>query len=232
MRKFILLALALSACTSSSESTSSSQLTGSTKYRDAATADNGQPQQPASPSPQHANVTIEIQGNGTIPQVDPRCATDPAGSFVATYASNAQLNNGGAYVAAVGATSGTITTPSGCTIGNLTVGAVTGAKVIADLSITTENCQTYCDASARADAEAQCGATAGAATCRAQMESTLSGSCQTTCTTQAHSIRAEADVGASALGQLTADELKTAAIGDLEATLVFSEMVDASGKKL
>jgi hypothetical protein len=231
MRNIILLALA--ACTSSStESTSSSQLTGAATYRDATTADNGQAQQPASPPPQHANVTIEVDGNGTIPQIDPHCATDPAGSFVATYASNAQLENGGAYIAAVAATSGTITTPSGCTIGNLTVGAVTGAKVIADLAINTENCQTYCDASARADAEAQCGATANAATCRAQMESSLSGSCQTTCTTHAHAIRAEADVGAAALGQLTADELKTAALGDLEASLVFSEMVDANGKKL
>jgi len=229
MRKlFFVVAVA---CTSNQSSTSS-QVTGTGTYRDAATTDSGQPQQPAQPSPQQANVSIVMNGTGTITQVDPRCATDPVGAFVATYSGTAQLSNGGAYVAGFGSTSGTITTPSGCAIQNLTVNAMTGAKVVADLQITTENCTTYCQASARADAEASCGATPTSASCRAQMETSLASSCQTTCTSQAHSIRAEASVGAAAIGQLTAEELKTAAFGDVQASLVFSELVDANGNKL
>lgn len=228
-------AITLGACTSSNgngTSSNTSQLTGDASYRDATTSDSGAPQQPSAPPAQQVDVRLEIQGTGTIPQIDPKCATDPVGAFVATYSSNAEISNGGGYAGAVASSSGTITTPSGCAIQSLTVGAVTSAKLVADLQITTENCQTYCEARARADAETQCGATASAATCRVQMESSLAASCQTTCTSQAHSIHAEADVTASALGQLTADELKAASFADLETKLEFATLVDASGHTL
>ena len=227
----ILFVLTVGACSSSSD-TASTQVMGQAVYRDAMTDHTGAPQQPAAPPPQTANVTVTVDGTGTIPQVDQRCATDPVGAFEAHYAGSASLSSGSAYVAAIASGSGQLTTPSGCAVSNLTVGAITDVVVRAELAVNTENCQTYCAASARADAEAQCGATADEATCRADAESSAAASCQTTCTTQAHAIVAEISLGASALGQMTADQLRAAAFGDLSANLTFDHLEDASGNPL
>lgn len=229
----ILFVVTVGACSSSPDTSSSSaDVTGTAVYRDATTDHAGAPQQPSAPPPQSANVSIVVKGTGTIPQVDPRCATDPVGAFEAHYAGSAQLTDGSAYAAAIASGSGTLTTPSGCAISNLTVGTVTDVVVRAELAVTTENCQTYCAASARADAEAQCGSTADQATCRTDAESSAAAQCQTTCTTQAHAIVAEISLGASALGQVSADELKAAALGDMSADLTFDHLEDASGNKL
>ena len=197
---------------------------GQDVYRDSQTQDNGTPQTPAAPPPQSAKFSIIIKGSGTIPQVDARCATDPAGQFVATYASTAQMSNDSTYLALIASGSGTITTPSGCTISNLTVGAVTDVEVRGELAITTENCNTYCAASARADAEQQCGATPDQATCRTSAETQLAATCNTQCTTQSHSIVAHVSLGAAALGQVTASQLKAASFGNLEANLTFDHL--------
>ena len=230
MRKLIFVVL-VGACTSSSD-TGSTQVMGQAVYRDAATDPSGAPQQPATPPPQAIAIQVTVKGTGSIPQIDPRCATDPVGAFEAHYTASAQMSSSSAYAAAL--SNGTLTTPSGCAVSSLQVSAITDVVIRGQLSITTENCQTYCAASARADAEAQCGASPGAATCRANAESTLSAQCQTTCTTQAHSIAAELDLGASALGsgQLSADELKGAAFADLSAKLTFDHLEDANGNKL
>lgn len=220
----------LLACTSDDGSNTS--VTGQAVYRDAATDHNGAQQQPATPPPQSAMVSIVVKGTGQIPQIDPKCALDPTGSFEAHYLSTMNMDSGSVYTATVASGSGAIETPSGCAIPNLTVSVITDVVVRSELSINTQNCQTFCDANARADAEAQCGASASAATCRAQAETQLAGQCQTTCTTKAHSIVAEISLGAAVLGNLDADALRAAALGDLHANLTFDHLEDANGKHL
>lgn len=218
----------LGACTS--ESDTSSTVSGEAVYRDATTDHSGATQSPSTPPPQSAGVTITVKGTGQIPQVDPQCALDPAGSFEAHYLSTMNMTDGSAYTAAIA--SGSITTPSGCAIPNLTVGVVTDVVVRGELAINTQNCETFCTANARADAEAECGASASAATCRAQAESQASAQCQTTCTTKARAIVAELSLSAALLGDLDADALRAAALGELHANLTFDHLEDANGKHL
>ena len=125
-----------------------------------------------------------------------------------------------------------IQTPSGCAIPDLTVGIITDIVVRGDLSINTTNCDTFCSARARADAEAQCGTSASSASCRAAAESQVSAQCTQTCTTKASAIRAEVSLSASLLGDLDAEALSAAALGELSADLTFDHMVDSDGKKL
>ena len=134
----ILFVLTVGACASSPD-TGSTQVMGQAVYRDATTDHSGAPQTAASPSPQTIQVTVTVKGTGTTPMIDPRCATDPAGVFDASYAGTAQMSNGNTYAATLASGSGTIATPSGCTISNLTVGAVTDVVVRGALSVTTEN---------------------------------------------------------------------------------------------
>jgi hypothetical protein len=219
----------LGACTSESETASS--ISGEAVYRDATTDHSGAIRSPSTPPPQSARVTITVKGTGQIPHVDPQCALDPAGAFEASYLSTMNMSDGsGAYTAAF--TSGSITTPSGCEVPDLTVGLVTDVVVRGELAITTQNCETFCDANARADAEAECGASASAATCRAQAEAQASAQCQTTCTTKAHAIVAEVSLAAALLGDLDADALRAAALGELHASLTFDHLEDANGKHL
>jgi hypothetical protein len=228
LKTSLCLICVLSACTSESETASS--VSGDAVYRDATTDHSGATQAPSTPPPQSARVTLTVKGTGQIPQVDPQCALDPAGSFEANYLSTMNMSDGSAYTAALA--SGSITTPSGCEIPNLTVGVVTDVVVRGELAINTQNCDTFCTANARADAEAECGASASAATCRAQAESQASAQCQTTCTTKAHAIVAELSLSAALLGDLDADALRAAALGQLHANLTFDHLEDADGKHL
>lgn len=222
------LVCVLGACTSDPETSSS--LGGEAVYRDAATDHSGATRSPSTPPPQSARVTITVKGTGQIPQIDPQCALDPAGAFEAHYLSTMNMTDGSAYTAAIA--SGSITTPSGCAIPNLTVGLVTDVVVRGELAINTQNCDTFCEANARADAEAECGASASSATCRAQAESQASAQCQTTCTTKALAIVAEVSLAAALLGDLDADALRAAALGELQANLTFDHLEDSNGKHL
>jgi len=214
--------LPLAACTASDDDDggdADASVAGQAVYRDSTTDHDGAPAQPATPEPQPVEVTLVIEGTGTIPDPDPQCAIDPAGAFQATFDGSATLSDGGAYLAALG--EGTITTPSGCAIPDLTVGVITDVRVRAAITATTENCQSYCEASARADAEAECGATASAAECRAAAEADAVASCTTECTSETHQIVAEVSLAASLLGDLDADALRAAAFGELTADLTF-----------
>lgn len=224
------LASSLFACTSDGEGSAS--VTGQTVYRDAATDHSGAQQEPAAPPPQSAKVSIVVKGTGQIPNLDPKCALDPSGAFEAHYLSTMNMTDGNVYTATVASGSGAIATPSGCAIPDLTVSLITDVVVRGELAITTQNCQTFCQADARADAEAQCGASASAATCRAQAEAQGEAQCQTTCTTKAHAIVAEISLGAALLGDLDADALRAAALGDLHANLTFDHLEDVEGKDL
>lgn len=228
---FIFVSTLTFGCTTS-ESETSARLTGSATYRDATTDHAGTAWSADTPPPQSAQVSIVIKGTGQIPQLDPQCTLDALGVFEAHYLSTMTVSDGEVYTATVAEGSGQLQTPSGCAIPDLTVGVITDVVVRGELAINTTNCETYCDAYARADAEAQCGVAATAATCRAQYETQASAQCQTTCTTKAHAIVAEVSLAASLLGDLDADALRAAALGELTANLTFDHMEDAQGKKL
>lgn len=218
-------------CTSN-ESENTASLTGSASYRDAATDHDGTARAPATPPAQSARVSIVVKGTGTIPEVDPKCALDPVGQFEAHYLSTMSVSDGNVYSATVAEGSGQLLTPSGCEIPNLTVSLITDVVVRGELAINTTNCDTYCSAQARADAEAQCGATSSAAACRSQYETQATAQCKTTCTTQAHAIVAEVSLAAALLGDLDADALRAAALGDLTANLKFDHLEGADGQDL
>ena len=227
---YILASTLAFGCTS--ESDTSASLSGNAVYRDASTDHSGAQHPAATPPAQNARVSIVVKGSGTIPELDPKCALDPAGAFEAHYLSTMTVSDGDVYSATVAEGSGKIQTPSGCAIPNLTVGLITDVVVRGELSINTTNCETYCSARARADGEAQCGASASAAQCRAQYEAQATAQCQTTCTTRAHAIVAEVSLAASLLGDLDAEALRAAALGDLTANLTFDHLEDADGKDL
>jgi hypothetical protein len=92
----------------------------------------------------------------------------------------------------------------------------TEIDVHAELDATTENCSTYCAASARADAEASCGTSA---------EAQAAAQCQTTCTQSGHRIAADLTIGAGALEMIDADSLRAAAFGDLHGDLTFDHVM-------
>ncbi len=215
------------ACGGSSDPGTDTSVSGQAVYRDSSTDHDGVAQDPAAPPAQSASLSIVVEGEGQIPQVDPQCALDPAGAFEADYAGSLELGSDALYAASVG--SAQLTTPSGCEIPELTVAAITDIRVRAELTASTENCQTYCAAAARADAEQSCGATAAAVDCRTAAESDASASCMTTCTTETHTIVAETSLSAALLGDLDASALRAAALGDLEANLEFDHMEDADG---
>jgi len=221
--RFHIAFVLLAACSSNDTSSTSSNLTGDTHYRDSATDHTGAPQTAAKPAPQTADVTITVKGTATIPNVDARCATDAPGAFEAHYASALDISNTGAYASAMA--NGTLTTPSGCTIQALSGAVATEIDIHAELDATTENCSTYCAASARADAEASCGASADAASCRTSAEAQAATQCQTTCTQTGHRIAADLTIGAGALGSLDADALRAAAFGDLHGDLAFDHVM-------
>lgn len=219
-------------CTSENESETTARLGGSADYRDATTDHEGAERPAATPGAQSARVSVVVEGTGTIPEVDPKCALDPAGQFEAHYLGSATITDTDVYSAALAASDAQIQTPSGCAIPMLTVGVITDVMVRGELAISTTNCDTFCSAQARADAEAQCSASASAATCRAQYEAQASGQCKTTCTTKAHAIVAEVSVAAALLGGLDADALRAGALGDLTANLTFDHLEDPDGNDL
>lgn len=226
----ILSTITFAACTDGgSDGEADTRVAGQAVYADSQTDESGAPQEPAAPPAGSADLSIVIEGTGEIPEIDPQCALDPAGVFTATFLGEMTLDGTGAYAGAFGAGSGSITTPSGCEIPDLQVGLVTDVRVRAELAATAERCETYCAASARASAEAECGADASAAACRAEAAAAAEAACTTTCTTETHVIVAEVSLAASLLGDVDADALRAAALGELHADLVFDHMEDEQG---
>ncbi len=229
---FVWMSMLVTACATDTESENRARITGTATYRDASTDHAGNTKQADVPPAQAIDLEIVVEGTGELPQIDPQCALDPAGAFEARYASTAQLGADHAYVATIAESSGTIATPSGCLASGLTVGVITGAKIRAHLATTTPNCETFCAANARAEAEQSCGASAAAASCRADAETQAAARCTTTCTTRAAHITAEVSLAAALLGQLDAEALEAAALGELQANVTFDRMTDANGDAL
>jgi hypothetical protein len=219
----ILISCAAIAACASNDTGATTDVSGHALYRDSSTNADGSPHAAAEPAPQTARVSLIVSGTGQASGLDLSCQGGASGQFQALYSGNAQLGGTGEVTATLDAAT-SITTPAGCAISKLTVGAVTGVTLHAELDATTANCDTYCAASARADAESQCAGNANEASCRADAEASAQASCQTTCTTQSHAIVADAELGAAALGELDADQLQAGAFGALHADLTFDHL--------
>ena len=220
LSKLTFVSLFVAACGGGGDGEATSEVTGAATYRDAQTDKQGSPQEPATPSGQ-MRIFVTLEGEGTMPQIDPQCSLDPAGQFEARYTGTAQLSEDAAYAALFGESTAQLVTPSGCEIPDLTVGVITDIRVRGELTATAQNCETYCAAEARAEAEQTCGASPSAAECRTNAEATGQAQCMTTCSPETHVIVAETSIAAGALGNLDADALRAAAFGDFQADLVF-----------
>lgn len=203
-----------------------SQVTGAMRHDDATTNADGSPREAAAPAPdQPATITVEVRGTGVMSGLDPACQLDGAsGQFRALFEASATVDDGGAYVAALTGGDARLETLGGCEVPELTVNLITDVVVRAELAATTASCESYCAASARSQAEAECASSTTQAECRASAEATASASCQTECTTQRSVIVAEASLAASLLGDLDAEALRAAALGDVAVDLTFDHM--------
>jgi hypothetical protein len=231
---FLSALLLTTACTGGDDGDEqgSTEVSGQAVFRDATTTADGEDAAPAAPPAQEMNVTLVVEGQGDIPELDPECALDPAGAFEAHLLGEAEVDDDGAYLATLGSGAVEVTSPSGCEIPELSGGVVTDITLRAELAATTQNCDTYCAASARADAEAECAGEPDAVTCRGEAEAAFSAACTTTCATETHVIVAEVSVGAGALGELDLETLHAAALGQFQAELTFDHMEDESGNTL
>jgi hypothetical protein len=225
LRSILFFSLLISACDGNDAGTT---INGTGSYRDASTNPDGTAHAADQPAAADVSVSLVVRGTGQMKGLDASCLDGTSGQFRALYAGTTRLGDGGAVTASLDAAAA-ITTPSGCTVPDLSVAAVTGVTVRAELAATTTSCESYCAASARADAEAQCAGKADQVTCRTQAETSASASCRTTCTQQAHVIVAETSLAATLLGSVDADQLRAGAFGDLHADLRFDHMEDASG---
>lgn len=230
--RFTTLSLMLVACGGGGEGGGETNVTGQAVYRDAATDHTGAQAEPAAPPAQGAKLSIVVEGSGDLPELDPQCSLDTAGFFEAHYLGTLNLSDDSVYASSFGSAAGEIVTPSGCEIPELTVGVITDVRIRAELAATTQNCETYCAAAARAQGEETCGATASSATCRVEAEASGQAACTTTCTTNTHVIVAETSLVASLFGDLDGEALQAAALGDFTADLTFDRMEDQDGNVL
>ncbi|MBE7450547.1 MAG: hypothetical protein HS111_17105 [Kofleriaceae bacterium] len=215
----------LGACTSDDGAPPTGQVAGELRYRDAATNPDGTPREAATPPAQDGRLTVEVRGTGTLDGLTGACALEAAsGQFRARFDAAAAIGPDGAYVATLASAAARLETLGGCPIPDLTVALVTDVVVRAELDATTATCESYCAASARSDAEATCAGSATQATCRAAAEADAQAACHTECTTQRDVIVAEASLSASLLGEVDAELLRAAALGELRAELTLDRM--------
>ena len=157
--------------------------------------------------------------------LEPSCQLDGAsGQFHALFDASATVDDSGAYVAAVTSGDARVETLGGCAMPELTINLITDVVVRAEIATTTTSCQSYCAASARGQAEAECQGFVDAGGVPRRAEAAASASCQTECTTQRDVIVAEVSLAASLLGDLDAEALRAAALGDFSADLTFDHM--------
>ncbi len=214
----------LGACTSDG-APPTGQVAGELRYRDAATNPDGTPREAATPPAPDGRLTVEVRGTGTLDGLTGACALEAAsGQFRARFDAAAAIGPDGAYVATLASAAARLETLGGCPIPDLTVALVTDVVVRAELDATTATCESYCAASARSAAEATCAGSATQATCRAAAEADAQAACHTECATQREVIVAEASLAASLLGEVDAELLRAAALGELRAELTLDRM--------
>lgn len=236
--RIIAMTVLLAACDGDGTAEGESTATGRATYEDAQSGTDGvaQDPQPVEPQPNDDPMTVEVlvEGTGTFEVTEPECELDQAtGAFEGLYQGEAEVDEEGLYVATLSETEATFQTPSGCTLPDLSIGAVTDVVVRGELSATQENCETYCAAKARSEAEATCEGDSDEASCRAEEETTYAASCETACTgSTTHVIVAETSLGASALTDLDLAGLGGTALGTVEADLTFDHVETESGEEV
>lgn len=226
MRKILFTLFAVGACGPEESVGDGGQATGQARCADAATEPDGSPHE-AEPPPEGSSMHLEVtvEGSGTLPDLDPSCALDgAAGGFAGLYQGEGEVDGDGVYVAALA--QGEFTTPSGaCVLPELEITSFTSVVLRAELENTQQNCETYCDAQARAAAEEECEGDADQASCRADAEATASGSCTTECTgSETRAIVAETELGLDAVAALNAAGLTGTAVGELNVDLTFDHV--------
>lgn len=225
-----LAAFALLGCTAQSEVDTTAD--GTATYKDSQTDHDGQAKQPDRPEAQSISVEIDVEGSGDLSGVDTTCVDGLGGSFTGLFEGEGHIDGDGAYAAGLASADAEFLTPSGCTIPELQINALSDVVVRATLEATTTSCQHYCSAKARSSAEADCGADASAAQCRSSAEAAYESSCTTSCTTSGYSIVAETRLSAQALAELNARAITGAAIGEIHAELTFDHVEDANGDEV
>lgn len=207
---------------------------GQARCEDASTEPDGSPHEAVRPpSGSDMNVSIDVEGDGTISGLDPSCALEgTSGGFTGLYQGDATVDDNGVYTASLA--EGSFTTPSGaCVIDNLQIGSFTSVVVRGELQNTQKNCTTYCDAKARAAAESACDGEADQASCRSSAEADYSGSCTTECTSSTtRRIVAETSLGVTDLASLNAQGLSGATIGEVNADLTFDHIENDDGSEV
>lgn len=224
---FLALA-ALAACTDddgADKTSTESAVTGKAVYRDAATDDTGNAREPAAPPPQQdVAFHVRLEGSASLLDLAPGCLLDPNGQFEAHYAGTLAIGEDGTCTGNLAESSTRLVTAAGCLISDLEVGSVERVVVRAELTPTTTNCESYCEAHGRAEAELACSAATSVSECRATHAANTAASCRTTCMQRAHRIAAETSLDANAFAGLDADQLRAAALGRLVVDLEFDRM--------
>lgn len=230
--KHALLSLALAACTGDpgAPAEGDTTVTGPTRWRDAETTPDGGPAEAGRPESQDGmRVYVTVEGDGTLSGLEPECELEGAtGSFVGVLEGDAQIDDDGTYVAVLASEQGTFTTPTGgCEIPELEIATVTSVGVRGELETTQQNCESYCEAHARAEAESACGSDAS---CRAEVEAEEAATCETTCTgSTTYTLVAETALDATAVAELNASGLTGTGLGTLEVDLTFDRVEDEDG---
>ena len=225
------------ACEPEPEPSGDTKATGNATYQDAEKSDAGADQEPASVPPQDDSdpmvVSIELRGTGSFDVSEPECQADAlSGAFNGSYEGTATIDDDGVYVAAMADSATELTTPSGCELPDVSIGLVTDVVVRGELTATSENCTTYCEAKGRSYAETECEGDSDEASCRAAAGADYESSCTQECSQSTHVIVAESSLGASAITDLALDGLSGNALGTVSVDLTFDHIEDGSGDEV
>lgn len=209
---------------------------GKTAYEDSETDHDGMAQEPEAPAPQPESDPIQVEivlsGTGDLGVVPSSCSLDQgAGQFTSLLSGTGEIDENGLYIAGFLSSEATFFSPSGCELPEVSVATLTSVEVVARLSNTQENCNSYCSAKARSQAEAECGSYPNDASCRVSAEADYTASCETTCNgASTRVIVARSSLSISAVATLNATALGVDGLGNIEVDLTFDHIEEANGE--
>ena len=175
---------------------------GKIGFEDARHDLDGERVRPASPVAGDADVTVEVYGDASWDGLLPDCGFLLGGEVSGLYEGEGRVSEDGAYIAAFNENEASFVADAGCLIEDLTLDAVSGAYIRAELEATYPQCEAFCAAAARSEAEGMCGASPDAAECRLAEEASIEASCMVSCTEEASYIVGEAEVSGGAMATI------------------------------
>ena len=210
---------------------------GQTTFRDAGTKPDGTAREPATPEEDDGPplwVEVVLEAAAEVDLTDPRCSLDGLGSSLEVlYSGEATLSEDGAYVASFASADAEIIGAPECTLPDLSISAVTGVSVQGWYETTTQRCESYCEASARAEAEEACEGDADEVSCRAEAEAEHQASCSTSCEDSGTwAIYAETALDASQVADVSTSMIAGEGLGAVSADLRLELLVDADGDEV